>query len=379
MTGAVAPYRWPTSEQEALLRAAFLSGAEALLSWQELTEITAVEDFEGASHCLLPLVYRNLREHGVSDAGIQKLKGTYRYNWYKNASLLEDFAELLRAFRDDGIEVMVRHDVALALRYYAKPGLRTMDGLHLLVRPGAAASAMELLERCGWNPLVQSPQFLLRSGTSCTFAHASGRRMLLSWHMLRPDVDDDTVWAASEELTLGEEPTRVVGATDALLDSCGLGSEWDAGSPARRVADAAIVLSSAGDRVDWDRLAFRGHQSAMVLTVRETLNYLLRVLQAPVPATVLDTMAAIAPSTLDRLEYEATPGAMAPINACRIYWHRYRQLGSDAGGGSGLFGFPRYLQQVWGYEEGWRAAAHAGHAVVRGVQREVSNLRVRGT
>ena len=375
--------RWPNPEQEALLRAAFLPGAEALVSWRDLTAKTTVEEFEGASHCLLPLVYHNLQAHGVTDAGIQKLKGTYRYTWYKNASSLEEIAGLLRAFRDDGIEVLVRRDVALALRYYARPGLRAMNGLHLQVHPDVAMSALAVPARCGWHPLMPSPQFGLRDGRSCAFAHASGRRVLLSSHMLRPDVDDHTVWTTSEELAVGEEPARVVGATDALLDSCtpdscAPGAEWDAGSPAQRVADAATILSNAGDEVDWDRLAFRAQQSAMVSTVRATLSYLHRMLQAPVPATVLEAMAPLHPSPLDRLEYQAIPGAADPITAGRILWHRYRRLGSEAGG-SGPLGFPRYVQRVWGYERGWQAAVHAGHAVVREVQREVSQLRVRGT
>jgi Uncharacterised nucleotidyltransferase len=370
-TGATGSGRRPSAEGEALLRAGFLPGVEALQSWQELTSITPIEDFDGASHCLLPLVYLNLLEHGVTDPGIQKLKGTYRLTWYKHVSSLEMVAGLLRSFRDNRIDVLVRRDLALALRYYSRPGSRSINGMHLLVPPEAAIASIALLERGGWEASVQSPHALLGAGTCCQFTDASAAQVVLSWRALRAEVDDSSVWNASEELTVGHEFARTVRATDALLDCCGVGSDPVAASPLQRVADAAMVLRTAADQVDWDRLARRAQQAAMVLAVRELLEYLSYVLQSPVPATALDTIATMRVSALDRLEFASPPGTRSPLSAWKIHWHRYRRLRDQADRG-GLLGFPQYVQQVWGYRDSRHAAIHAGQVVAREVRRGIS-------
>jgi hypothetical protein len=366
------PGRAPGMEGEALLRAAFLPGVEALQSWQALTSIIPVEDFEGASHCLLPLVYLNLLEHGVDDPSIRKLKGTHRLTWYRNVSSLEPVAGLLRSFRDDGIDLLVRRDLALDLRYYPRPGSRAINGVYLLVQPEAAIASIALLERCGWKASVQSPHALLYSGTSCPFVDASGGRLMLSWRTLRAEVNDDSVWSASEELTVGQQPARAIGATDALLDCCGVGSDWPAAPTLQRVADAGVVLRTAADRVDWDRLARRAEQAAMVLAVRELLEYLSHVLQSPVPATALETLATLRVSALDRLEFASPPGTTSPLSAWKIQWLRYRRLRARTAGSHGVFGFPQYVQQIWGCRDSRHAAIHAGQVLQRGVRRGMS-------
>jgi Uncharacterised nucleotidyltransferase len=369
--------RWPTREQEVLLRAAFLPEHEALRSWRELAATTTVEEFQGSSHCLLPLVYHNLQGCGGVDDGLQKLKGTYRYVWYKNVARLEQVSGLLGALRAHGVEALIRRDAALILRYYVKPGLREIDGIHLLIRPGEVVAATKVLQEAGWNPLVQPQPSLLRWGTSLQFTKDSREHVVLSWRTLRPTLDDNSVWSTSEGISIGEEQAHVAGATDALLDSCAFGIGGDAASPAQRMADAAAVLSSAGHWVDWDRLVVRAGQSATVLSTYATLSYLCQVVRAPVPDHVLGTMATIAPSTLDRLESAAPPGATDPLTACRIHWHRYRRYGGAVGRGSSPFAFPRYIQATWGHDRTWKAAMHVGHTLVRTAWSDVSKLGMR--
>src|ERR671938_178933 len=104
----------PTEEQKLLLRAALRNGEEAVdawRTWHATVDITQLDDV--ASQRLLPLVYRNLQAQTATVPGLERIKGTYRYSWYKNQLLLQATAACLRAFHEAGIETIVLKGMAL--------------------------------------------------------------------------------------------------------------------------------------------------------------------------------------------------------------------------------------------------------------------------
>jgi len=74
--------------------------------WKESTDVeTNTLDF--SSFRLLPHVYRNLRDQGLSDPLIEKLKGIYRLHWYKNQRLFHHMTPVLKSFHAAGIKTMI--------------------------------------------------------------------------------------------------------------------------------------------------------------------------------------------------------------------------------------------------------------------------------
>ena len=80
---------WPDRSQLCLLRAALWSGEEARAAWTEWQKITKLASLDVSSWNLLPLVWRNLSNQGLSDDPlVAECRGYYRYHWAKNQVLL---------------------------------------------------------------------------------------------------------------------------------------------------------------------------------------------------------------------------------------------------------------------------------------------------
>jgi len=94
-----------TPPQELLLKAALLSGEEALESWRKWQDAIDWNEFlDHGSFRLLPLLYTNLYNHGVDDPAMGKLKGIYRQAWSKNQTLFHEMAKVVKYLQHAGIK-----------------------------------------------------------------------------------------------------------------------------------------------------------------------------------------------------------------------------------------------------------------------------------
>ncbi|MEM9407601.1 MAG: hypothetical protein AAGA81_16305, partial [Acidobacteriota bacterium] len=74
----------PTSPQRLLLRAALGEGDAVERAWQQWRAEIDFDDIDYASQRLVPLVRRNLIDHGVNDPLLHRMKGLHRFFWSKN-------------------------------------------------------------------------------------------------------------------------------------------------------------------------------------------------------------------------------------------------------------------------------------------------------
>ena len=313
----------PTPQQELLLRAALLSGAEAAGAWSQWRASADMDHLDPGCFRLLPLLYHNLKAQGVSDPQMNKLKGIHRMAWCRNQDLLERFASLLRAFDEERIGTMVLKGAAVTLLHYRDHGLRPMQDLDILVRPDAAPAAIALLERLGWKPQRALPEGARESffGTvhSLPFTDAAGRECDLHWHVLTeccyPRADDD-FWEASSPLDMHGAQTRALCPADQLLHICVHGARWNAVMPIRWVADAMVILRTSPE-LDWHRLVAQARERRIVLPLRETLQYLRDLLNAPLPAGAMEELASFPVRPVERMEYRVRdpPAGKAGIPA----------------------------------------------------------------
>ena len=110
------------------MQAALFQGERSIHAWHLWKKGTDIETntLDLSSFRLLPHVYRNLRDQGLSDPLIEKLKGIYRLHWYKNQRLFHHMTPVLKSFHAAGIKTMILKGAALSLQYYRDYGLRAM-------------------------------------------------------------------------------------------------------------------------------------------------------------------------------------------------------------------------------------------------------------
>ena len=359
---------WPTPQQQTLLRAALLQGDDALCAWEDWKANSNIDNVDPGSFRLLPLLYRNLASHQNTDALMPKLKGIYRQTWYKNQLLFREIGQVLNAFQLAGIETLVLKGAALNVLYYKDAGLRPMQDFDLLVRLKDQARALQLMNTLRWELNVKAPH-------GWSFKNGAGREVDLHWHALAQcckEHDDDDFWAGSVPAQVAGVPTRALNPTDQLLHVCVHGVSWNEVPPVRWIADASMILKA--DPIDWNRLVAQAQKRELILTLRESLNYLRKLVDAPVPAPILQALGALSVSRTEQWDYAAKicrPEEWTPFYAFWTYYREYLRSVEGKNMFHKVFGFPGFLHYLWKLNHLWQVPIYALMGAVKRTWRTV--------
>ena len=300
---------WPTEDQELLLRAALSQGEDALAAWKTWKSRNHLveSELDQGSFRLLPLVYKNLAANGVEDDRLMtRLKGVYRYWWCANQQLFHETVALLEGFHEAGIRTMILKGAALSALYYRDGGVRPMSDVDVLVPYHQAVQALACLAQMGWHPSSRSLAEDLRFRHAAQLLNDKGREFDLHWHVfyecLRPDADED-LWRRAVPTQMLHIATQTLGPADILLHTVVHGISWNQLPPIRWIADAMVILRSAGKEMDWDLLLEQAERRRLLLRFRRGLCYLRDTFDAPVPDDVIRRLNARRPSYGERIEY----------------------------------------------------------------------------
>lgn len=365
----------PTAAQRLLLRAALLDGPEGREAWEVWRRETDIERLDPGSQRLLPLLYRTARSYAADDPLLDRLKGVYRHTWSANGLLLLDAGRVLRALVRAGVHVVALDGTALVVRYYQDRGARAADSIAVLVSPDDVPMAAGVLAEEGWR---SDPPDLPGAGPYTSQARLVGghRAVDLLWDPFPegcgPGIGDE-FRASSEPGEVAEVACRLLSPTDELLRTCVRAARWEEIPSFRRLADAQVILRTAGARVDWDRLADHAVRVGVVLPVLAALSLVREVLDAPVPADTLRRLQHARVSAGDRLEQRLREAPRPHLGRLPDLLFRYRRLAGPGPAGSRQPGLVRYLQGAWGVRRGWQLPFVA---LAKGVRRL---LRAAGT
>ena len=359
---------WPDERQQLLLRAALASPPVAIEAWRQIGSAVELDALDLGSRRLLPLVWSNLRSHGVD---VDALAGRYQSARSANQALLAQLGELLRCLHDAGIPTVVLKGTALLVSAYPDIGLRPMSDVDVLVPVGRVADASRTLEAQGWRPSSPVTPVMLRLTHAAPFVHATRVSVDLHWHVFeeccQPD-DDDELWEASAPVAIEGAMTRIPAPEDQLLHVCVHGEKWVRVPGLRWVADAMALIRHSGIR--WERLVDQAVRRRFVLRMRAQLDYLRSVFDAPIPPAALARLAAAPVSSMERFEQRwSVRDRRRPW--VLVYWCNH--VRSAPGGlAATAFTFPRYLQAVWRL----RSVGQVPGAAVARVLRHVSGRSV---
>lgn len=371
---------WPTPDQELLLRAALLPREPALASWNEWRRKVNIDVVDYGSHRMIPQLYRNLQRHGVKDPLMDRMKGVYRYYLYKNEILLHRVGSLLASFEEAGIETMVLKGAALIQLYYRESGLRPMLDADVLVHAHQAEQAMELLTSLQWKPRYTPPQTRIPIIHSTPFEDTAGRQVDLHWHLFWEcfNAGDDDYWETAIPIQIGGAKTQTLNATDQLLHTCWHGARWNEVPPIRWVADAMAVLGGSAAEIQWSSLLKKAQRHRIVLPVKDSLEYLKNKFDAPVPDTVLKSLAAVRISKMERENYELVLNPMAPPTTAKILrmlYYDYRWLSSSTDSRFKALVFAKHVQAKWNIDRLWHVPLYMLMRMVKRVFTPRSSAR----
>jgi hypothetical protein len=342
------PGALPDAAQRRLLEAALGEGEAAPAAHRAWRDLVDLDDVDGESYRLLPLLARNLRRQRVDDGG--RLAGLYRRNFAANALALRAAAEAIAALEAEGIRTMVLKGAALALLHYRDRGARVMGDVDVLVEPPRASAAAEVLARLGYTPVRAADRFdaaHLARIHSCGLRDRRGRQLDLHWYAsgeARRPGDDDRLWQAAVPLSLEGVATRAPCATDHLYLVCA--HAFASGtSHLRWIADAAVLLR--GGDIDAGRLVALARARRWVAPLAAALRW-LRDFGLPVPPAALAALDSEPVRLLDRLELagELAEDRFTPARVLLRLWCRHRRS-SPATGLALAAGFPAFVARAY--------------------------------
>lgn len=330
---------------ELLFQAALLKGEPAVKAWdsyranQSLPEIE--KDFENEPYLLLPLLYRNLEDHGQGEKLPAKYAGVYRYTWTRNQNLIRNAAQTIELFLKAGIETMILKGAALSVTHYQDFGVRRLQDVDVSVKPEKLESAIHVLEKNGWT--LRTSSHLNRE-----FENSAGNRLDLHWFV---GADD---WKRAMPVTIQDVPAWTLNPTDHLNFICGI-YKWHA----LLVADAFMLINHSSYSIDWDRLIKNRKGSAHLFALRALLHYLSIVLEANIPANILTHLEN---QKIDRrgLLYFAAVACPAKANSegpfarLKELWVYYCESFPRKNFFSRIIEFPLYLRYRWHLNRWWK-------------------------
>lgn len=311
----------PTEQQRLLLHAALLPGAPALAAWCTWRLTADLDQLPPGGFGLLPLLAYNLQQSGISDDLLNKCQGIHRRTWTQNQMRLQTVGALLRPMQDAGLTPLLTGDLPLALLYYPAQGLRAINQLHLWTPATQRAAMQTQLHQAGWRRQQTKQDWLhyLGAGDPNQRWRQPGTDLVLQWRNLPVDGEPSAVALANnhQPLTINGVTVCSMKATELLLWVCvqGVADFWAYGA-VQWLVDAMMLLRSPVAAIEWPRLLGLAAQQAVVLRLQTALQGLQAWLDAPIPADVQQTLAALPVQRIEQWEAQLCqrfPGKVGKI------------------------------------------------------------------
>jgi hypothetical protein len=352
---------WPTPEQALILAAAVgpIAGAtEAFAAWRRNTDLEA--PFGREIFRLLPLVYHRMRGLGLDDPLMGRLKGVYRFEWYRTHALLHCTSPVVAALQAAGVDTLMLKGVPLLFSYYRNHALRPMADIDVLVPPGQVRRAMAVLQAEGWRRLEKASDDDIRYRHSMLHHNAAGDEIDLHWHGLFEtcnDAADRAFWEGARPLDFAGVATLQPDPALLLLHLIVHGVRYNPEPPARWIADAITLLQAdgleaEGERLDWARFLGFARSQRLTNRLRLGLEHIARQYAAPVPAEVLRELRRSRTSLVERIENTVVLGDEARLyaNVLTKQWvilAEYCRCHQARGPFSFLNGLSHYIRYRW--------------------------------
>jgi len=294
------------------------------------------------------LIYETVRGQGLLPPAVEEAIRLDYYGVAKtNVRRFHRLEGVLRCLADEGIDVILLKGAALAEAVYGNLALRPMCDFDLLVRERDVDAALCVLSRLGYErPYGEFHPGFIRAFNNQVMVRKTddeeARPIEIHWRLISPlyyqrAIPTDWLWQTAQLERLGDVPVRILSPEAQVLHLCGhLLQHGGCGrANLRQLYDLAEVIALYRERIDWGQVLERAQACDLVLPVRDALERVHEMWQAPIPPEVLERLRRLRPS---RDEEQAHTLLVARPPAARRLW-------------AGLASIPGWrlkLRYVWG-------------------------------
>jgi hypothetical protein len=251
---------------------------------------------------------------GLPSDGIAPVRAT-SLRALRNLRMMHLLERLALAFEAAGVPVMALKGAALNLTVYPGPGDRPMDDLDLLVRPGMATRAIEVLEAMGCSPgepLVRE-DFFPRFHYEREFRTGAIHPVKIDLHVrpFRPlrysrTVPPDALWSRAQRVHWGRAKILIPCAEEMVIHLAAHGAIH---GNARRMwlEDVHHWVRVHDGTLNWDEILRTAAAWGLSLPVREGLERVEREVGPTCPDRALACLRRMKPGWRARLALRQAP------------------------------------------------------------------------
>jgi hypothetical protein len=296
-----------------------------------------------------------------------------------NLNLIQKLQELLPVFRRAGTPVLLLKGAALNLTVYARPDLRPMSDLDLLIQPWAVRRTFALLEECGYRrgfDLVRA-DFFPTYHYEVEFLSGSSRPVRIDLHArpFRPlrisrTMPDDALWKDPLVVRCGEAQA-LMPRPELMFIHLAAHAAFHGCSRVLWLYDIERFALHYADSIDWSEVAALAGRWRLSLPVLRAVTHASELLGAVVPPSFIDELKTHKTGWRDRLTLAQAPrDAGSPIRHVLVNWMCTPGIRFGAGYLlAHLLPGREHLRTVYPFRHrGWMACAHTWR-VVRSVGR----------
>jgi hypothetical protein len=239
------------------------------------------------------LRFRDERRAAVPHELAQSAERRFFATALRNRSRAAELRTVLETLQQAKVDVISVKGVALAELVYGESAPRTFDDLDIVVAPEKLEDAREALRAIGYRgrTVPTFAEVAHRFHDVQLFRPVDGAEQCLEvhWDLWPPArfasmIDD--LWARSRTATVAGVRTRVLADEDVLLHLAI--HRTSSALRLRFLCDIAELLRQRHGTLDFDALESRSRQVGARVALHMALSLASRLLDAPVPASVLD-------------------------------------------------------------------------------------------
>jgi Uncharacterised nucleotidyltransferase len=294
---------------------------ERSLDWSYVLEASV-------RHAVSPLVAQGLAR--VAEGGapvppdvLEELDGMARAAASRNEGLFEVVEEIFEGLGEAGVEALALKELGLALEAYPERGLRPIGDLDVLIRSADYGAAAAALGRLGFEPLP-SADIPLTLKYACAHHFRRQRDNVwvdLQWNVAQREwdlhgdgnftFDPEVLWEEPRLVQVGGRTVPMPEPAAMLLHLC-LHAEGHAYGELVLFSDIVALLGSSwGDSLDWQRLVRLAQRFQAEASVYYVLALVQRLLGAKPPTEVME---ALEPSTFSGRLYQSVYGHVGQLH-----------------------------------------------------------------
>ena len=293
----------PTPDETCLLRACLHSGQSAHAAWEAWLNcvgdpVQAFKKEQLGTKRLLPLLFTALQRNGiVADRTLLPyLRAAHVSEELRSKAFRKICHDVLAALTMEGIAFVALKGAALSETAYRDWTLRHSHDIDLLLHESDLDRVRHVL--CARESFAPSADHRQPS-VDVKLVHNSGLPLELHGRLFRTSyytAPIDEMWAHSQSRAIADIPARILSPANMLLHIVGQASCCRSRESLQWVCDAWYVLAQHPN-LDWEHFAEHTQRCRLSLPLSIMLDYLVREMNAPVPAAVLDSLHARAAQT----------------------------------------------------------------------------------